>query len=121
DGDFIITINDSFQDRLRISSEYEEMRVNGHSQQVKQYLTERFQAAHWLFRSLESRRQTLFNITRVILEYQEAFFKRGIAFLRPLTLQDVAQVIDVHESTVSRAIRNKYLQTPRGLVYYKML
>lgn len=120
-GEYVITINDPFRDRLRVSPEYEAMCRAGDSRQVRQYLTERFQAADWLFRSLESRRQTLFNITRTILEYQEAFFKHGLAFLRPMTLQDVAQVIGVHESTVSRAIRNKYLQTPRGLIFFKTL
>lgn len=123
DGEYFISINDQFQGSLRIHPEYEQMRfqVTEQSRQVKQYLTERFQAADWLFRSLESRRQTLFKITEVILERQQAFFENGVAFLRPMTLQDVANVLGLHESTVSRAIRSKYLQTPRGLMPFKTL
>lgn len=123
DGEYVITVNDQLQGSLRIRPEYEQLRVQAHgaSHQVKQYLTERFQAADWLFKSLESRRQTLFNITKVLLERQQPFFQRGIAFLRPMTLTDVAQVLDLHESTISRAIRNKYLQSPRGLMPFKTL
>ncbi|WP_054951279.1 RNA polymerase factor sigma-54 [Numidum massiliense] len=122
-GTYVITVNDYYGERLRIHPEYEPLRHTSaqHSKQVADYLHDRFQAADWLFRSLESRRQTLLNITRVILEYQQQFFKQGIAFLRPMTLLDVAERLEVHESTVSRAIRNKYMQTPRGLVLYKTL
>lgn len=123
DGEYVISINDQLYGSLRLHPEYEQLRfqVQDQPRQVKQYLTERFQAADWLFRNLESRRQTLFNITKVILERQQPFFKRGIAFLRPMTLADVAHELDLHESTVSRAIRSKYLQSPRGLIPFKML
>lgn len=122
-GDHVISVNDQIQGRLRFHPEYEPLRfiANDQSRQVKQYLSERFQAADWLFRSLESRRQTLIKITEVILKRQRAFFAHGIAFLKPMTLQDVALTIDLHESTVSRAIRDKYVQAPRGLIPFKLL
>lgn len=124
EGKYIISINDGFHGKLRIHPEYERFRNGGAQEQprqVQRYLAERFQAADWLFKNIESRRQTLLRITQVALERQEAFFTHGIAFLRPMTLADVAGVLDLHESTVSRAIRNKYLQTPRGLIPFKML
>lgn len=122
-GEYVISVNDQLQGRLRLHPEYEQLRfqVKDQPNHVRQYLRERFQAADWLFRNLESRRQTLFNITKVILRRQQAFLKQGIAFLRPMTLADVARELNLHESTVSRAIRSKYLQTPRGLTPFKLL
>jgi RNA polymerase sigma-54 factor len=70
-------------------------------------------------KSLEQRRSTLHRIAEFILEYQQPFFKQGVKYLRPLRLKDVAEVLDVHESTVSRAVNGKYIQTPRGLFELK--
>ncbi len=123
DGEYAISVNDPFQEMLRIRPEYVRLRSQVREQHhpVRQYLAERFQAADWLFRSLDSRRKTLYNISKVIVRRQEIFLERGIAFLRPMTLADVAHELGLHESTVSRAIRNKYVQTPRGLMSFKTL
>lgn len=122
-GKYVISVNDQLQGTLRLNAEYEALRkrASGSSNQVKQYLNERFQEAMWLFRSLESRRQTLTRVSEVVLRKQLAFFRRGVPFLKPLTLQDVARELQLHESTVSRAIRGKYLQTPQGVILFKKL
>lgn len=122
-GKYVISVNDQLQGTLRLNPEYEALRAQTIDQpeQVKQYLNERFQEAVWLFRSLESRRQTLMRVTEAILQKQLAFFKQGVPFLKPLTLQDVASELQLHESTVSRAIRGKYLQTPQGVILFKTL
>ncbi|MDR3363676.1 MAG: RNA polymerase factor sigma-54 [Clostridiales Family XIII bacterium] len=83
------------------------------------FLTERLNAASALIKSLERRRQTVYNITTAILRRQYAFMDEGKAFLKPMTLKQVADEIGVHESTVSRAVRGKYVQTPRGVIELK--
>ena len=76
-------------------------------------------SAIWLIKSIEQRRFTLYKVSSTVVEYQREFLDKGIAYLVPLTLKDVAEKVGVHESTVSRAISNKYVQTPRGTFSWK--
>ncbi|MCB1592290.1 MAG: RNA polymerase factor sigma-54 [Alphaproteobacteria bacterium] len=85
----------------------------------KDYLNSQLASANWLVRALDQRAQTILKVAGVIVEEQDAFFNYGIEFLRPLTLRDVAEKIDMHESTVSRVTTNKYISTPRGLLELK--
>ncbi|MBL1822818.1 RNA polymerase sigma-54 factor, partial [Klebsiella pneumoniae] len=76
-------------------------------------------AAIWLAKSLEQRRQTLYKVTQAILDVQKDFFEHGIHYLKPMTQKEIAEKVELHESTVSRATSNKYVQTPRGVFELK--
>ena len=85
----------------------------------KQYVTAQLQSAHWLTKSLEQRARTILNVAAEIVRRQDGFLVEGVAGLKPLNLRAVADAIGVHESTVSRATSNKFIQTPRGLFEMK--
>lgn len=85
----------------------------------KEYLTERYQTANWLVKSLQQRAHTILKVASEIVRQQEGFFEHGISKLRPLVLRDIAEAIEMHESTVSRVTSNKYIATPRGLYELK--
>ena len=85
----------------------------------REYVSERYQHASWLVRSLEQRTRTILKISEEIVRQQEGFFLYGISHLRPLVLRDIAEAVEMHESTVSRATSNKYMATPRGLFELK--
>jgi RNA polymerase sigma-54 factor len=83
------------------------------------YLTERWQHANWLVKSLNQRAETIIKITSEIVKRQQAFFTHGVQHLKPLTLRDVAEAVEMHESTVSRVTNEKFVQTPRGVLPLK--
>lgn len=118
-GKWVILVNDSNSHRLHLSPSYQAMLRNADSQGTEKYLRDKLNSALWLLKAIEQRRTTLYRITEFILEYQEPFFSQGVKSLRPMRLLDVAQALDVHESTVSRATNGKYLQTPRGVYAFK--
>ena len=113
-----ILVNDSFSNRLRLSPGYRDLLARAEPETQK-YLQAKLASALWLLKAIEQRRTTLYRITEFIVEYQGAFFAQGPRALLPMRLKDVAQAIGVHESTVSRAVQGKYVQTPRGLLPYK--
>lgn len=88
--------------------------MNGKQRDAKRFLATRLQEANWLVRALDQRARTILRVATAIVERQRGFFEHGIAQLRPLVLRDIAEAIEVHESTVSRATANKYIATPRG-------
>lgn len=112
---FEILSNDYYFPTLKVSSYYHQLMRSTDESQVKDYLTGKLRQARWVVRSVEQRRSTLMACANCIVERQEAFFRRGPGNLRPMTLSDVAQVLDVHESTVSRAVKDKYLQCAHGV------
>jgi RNA polymerase sigma-54 factor len=112
---FEILTNDYYFPTLRVSAYYQQLMKSTDEAQVKDYLTGKFKQARWVVRSVEQRRSTLMNCAKCIVERQENFFRRGPGHLRPMTLADVAAVLDVHESTVSRAVKDKYLQCAHGV------
>ncbi len=119
DGEWIIMVNDSLIPRLQLSTQYHQY-VQGHKKNIDEttkYIVDKWQQATWLIKSIEQRRITLLKVTRAILEHQEDFFENGS--LKPLTLKEIAKKVDVHESTVSRATNQKYLQTPLGIYEFK--
>jgi RNA polymerase sigma-54 factor len=114
--EWVVVMNDDPVPRLRISDTYKDLLVNnGHDASLREYLKEKIRAGKFLIKCLHQRQTTIFNIATEIVKRQRAFFDQGVAHLKPLTMNQVAEVVGVHETTVSRAIANKYVQTPYGL------
>lgn len=119
-GEWKITLNNDYIPRLRISSVYKDMLAKGQlSKQEKEFMLERMRSGKFLINSIEQRQQTIERITREILKFQNEFFENGVAKLRPLTMNTIAQTVGVHETTVSRAIANKFIRTPHGVFPFK--
>jgi RNA polymerase sigma-54 factor len=115
-GEWTISLNSDYIPRLRISNTYKDLLAKGTlSKEEKDYLQEKMRSGKFLISSIEQRQQTIEKITREILRRQLDFFEEGVAKLRPLTMTQVAEVVGVHETTVSRAIANKYIKTPHGV------
>ncbi len=121
DDKYHVFLNDSGLPRLRISKTYQEIardkkKYDGES---KEFINQRLNSAHWMIQAIEQRRQTMLKVMNFIVDRQREFFEKGIDHLKPLTLREVADVISMHESTVSRVTNEKYVQTPRGLLPLK--
>ncbi len=121
DGDeWKIHLNDDYIPRLRISSTYRDMIAKGSlSKLERDYLRERMRSGKFLIDSIEQRQRTIERITREIINAQKDFFENGVSQLKPLTMTQIADVVGVHETTVSRAIANKYIRTPHGVFEFK--
>jgi len=118
-GKWVILVNDSYSHRLRLSPGYQAMLSNVDKEETQKFLQGKLNSALWLLKAIEQRRTTLYKITEFILEYQRPFFSKGVKHLRPMRLKDVAEALEIHESTVSRAVSGKYLQTPKGIFAFK--
>ncbi len=115
-----ILLNSDYIPRLRISNTYREMIARGTlSKQERDYLRERMRSGKFLINSIEQRQQTIERITREIIKFQVDFFEHGVSKLRPLTMTQIADEVGVHETTVSRAIANKFIRTPHGVFEFK--
>jgi RNA polymerase sigma-54 factor len=121
DGDdFVVTTNDEQIPHLRISNVYKDlMSAGGNDAEVKNYIREKIRAGKFLIKSLHQRQTTICNIGREIVKRQREFMEKGVAFLKPMTMAQVADVVGVHETTVSRAVSGKYIQTPQGVFEMK--
>ncbi|MEO0795812.1 MAG: RNA polymerase factor sigma-54 [Verrucomicrobiota bacterium] len=120
DDQWAITLNNDYIPRLRISPAYKEMIATGKIiGKDKEYIREKIRAGRFLMNSIEQRQQTIERITQEILAFQEEFFEVGVSKLRPLTMNQIAQNVGVHETTVSRAIANKFIETPHGVFEFK--
>jgi len=118
EGDeYAVYLNDSNLPRLRVSQAYEGSQ-HGNEDAVK-FIDERKRHAEWVIKTIEQRRRTMIKVMEAIVAEQKEFFEKGAIALRPLTLQQVASTIGMHESTVSRVTRQKYVQTPRGVFSLK--
>lgn len=119
-ADWVITLNNDYIPRLRINSSYKELLAKGSlTAKDKNYLIEKMRAGKFLINSISQRQQTIERITGEILKFQRGFFEEGVSKLRPLTMNHVAESIGVHETTVSRAIANKFIDTPWGVFPFK--
>ena len=119
-GAWQVVLNNDYIPRLRISNVYKDMLAKGTlSKKEKDFMLERVRSGKFLINSIEQRQQTIERITREILDYQRDFFDEGVSKLRPLTMNTIAQTVGVHETTVSRAIANKYIRTPHGVFAFK--
>ncbi len=126
DDEYVVMLNDRHLPRLRISSAYEgvlkdkkKADCSAGEKETREYIQGKLNSARWLIQTIEQRRRTMIKVMNCIIREQREFFDKGIAFLRPLTLQQVARQIDMHESTVSRVCSGKYVQTPRGVFELK--
>jgi RNA polymerase sigma-54 factor len=118
--DFVITTNNDQIPHLRISNTYKDLMAQPNSsQEVREYIREKIRAGKFLIKSLHQRQQTILNIAREIVNRQREFMEKGVACLKPLTMVQVAEVVGVHETTVSRAVSGKYMQTPQGVFEMK--
>ena len=118
DDDFVIALNDDGFPQLQLSSLYEDS-LQAASDTDKEYFFEKMRSASWLIKSLYQRQRTLYKVMESIVKYQKDFFQNGVSQLRPLILKDIADDINMHESTVSRITSNKYAATPYGLFELK--
>ena len=120
DDDYVVIINESSTPHLTISSYYRNLLGQAEKdQQLAEYLSERVSSANWLIKSIEQRKQTIFNVVSAVVKHQRDFFDYGSKHLKTLTLKDIAEELGIHESTVSRSINGKYLQCPRGVYEIK--
>lgn len=121
DGRYVVTLNDDGLPKLRISSHYKKMikRKDTLGAEDKGYVQERFKSALWFIKSIHQRQGTLKKVVESIVKFQEEFLEKGLKYMAPLVLRDVAEDIDMHESTVSRVTTSKYLHTPRGIFELK--
>ncbi|MEW6698384.1 MAG: RNA polymerase factor sigma-54 [Bacillota bacterium] len=121
EGQYIILVNDVAIPRLTINNTYRTVLAKNSSadQNTKQFVEEKLNAAAWLIRSIEQRRLTLYKVANCLVELQRDFLDHGVKSLKPLNLKKVADIVGVHESTVSRATSNKYIQTPQGVFEMK--
>ena len=120
--EYVIVLNEDGMPKLRINGSYRQML---HSMDSKQdgetvnYIKDKIRSAVWLIKSLDQRQRTIYKVADSIVKHQREFLEKGIDYLRPLVLRDVADDIQMHESTVSRVVSNKYMHTPRGLFLMK--
>ncbi len=119
DGEYVILLNDITAPRLNINRYYKELITKSKDANTADYLKGKLNSAMWIIKSIEQRRMTIYNVVKSILKHQEDFLKKGEKALKPLTLKEVADDINVHESTVSRAVNGKYMQAPNGLFELK--
>ncbi len=120
---YVVQLNDNGLPRLRVSRAYRKMlqamRRQKSEADAQQYIKDKMRSALWLIKSLDQRQRTIYKVASSIVEQQRAFLDHGVEHLRPMVLRDVAEDIEMHESTVSRVVSNKYMHTPRGLLPMK--
>jgi len=119
DNEYRIILNEQGLPKLRINRLYQHYKNEGTDPKTRQYVEQKFRNALWLMKSVEQRQRTIFKVAQSILKFQKEFFEKGIHELRPLVLRDVADDIEMHESTVSRVSTNKYIHTPQGIFEIK--
>ena len=118
--DFTVTTNDEQIPHLRISNVYKDLMTAGENNaEVKNYIREKIRAGKFLIKSLHQRQTTILNIGKEIVKRQRDFMEKGVAHLKPMTMAQIAEVVGVHETTVSRAVSAKYIQTPQGVFEMK--
>lgn len=121
DGEFFILMNESVLPRLMINKTYRDVLRNNQDSETNTYVKEKINQALFLIKSIEQRKNTLYKVLECVVEKQNDFFKFGRQYIKPLTLKEVAEIINLHESTVSRAIKDKYVLTSYGTIKIKDL
>ncbi|MDH5283834.1 MAG: RNA polymerase factor sigma-54, partial [Gemmatimonadota bacterium] len=121
DGQYRVFLNDNGVPRLRLSRTYQQLARDRKkmSAENRDFIATRLNSANWLIQAIEQRRQTMLKVMNFIVDRQREFFDKGVEYLKPLTLREVAEVINMHESTVSRVTNEKFVQTPRGVLPLK--
>ena len=121
ENDFVVMLNDDGMPKLRVNSFYKNTISRGKkiSGEAEDYIQDKIRSAAWLIKSIHQRQKTIYKVMQSILGFQREFFEKGIAYLKPMVLRDVAQDIGMHESTISRVTTNKYAYTPQGIFELK--
>jgi RNA polymerase sigma-54 factor len=119
--DFHVVLNEDGLPKLRVSNLYRDVlsRSDGVAKDTRDYVRDKMRSALWLIKSIHQRQRTIYKVMQSIIRHQREFFERGVQYLRPLNLRDVAEDIEMHESTVSRVTTNKYVHTPQGIFELK--
>ena len=118
-GNWVVTLNSHVTPNLQINQFYADMAGQAKSSNDATYFKSNLQQARWLIRSVESRNSTLLNVAKAIVERQTAFMQYGEQAMKPLVLRDIAEELEMHESTISRVTTNKYMHTPQGVLELK--
>lgn len=116
-----VIINDSLMPKLTINNFYKEILNDNKNKEAEDYIKDKFNSALFLVKSIEHRKSTIYNVLCEIVKIQQEYFLKGKEYLKPMTLKDISEALDMHESTVSRAIREKYVDTEQGVVKIKDL
>jgi RNA polymerase sigma-54 factor len=121
DNEYLVFLNDTSLPRLKLSRTYRDIakdksKFKGEN---KEFISNKLNSANWMIQAIEQRRQTMLKVMNFIVDRQREFFEKGVQYLKPLTLREVAEVINMHESTVSRVTNEKFVQTPRGVLPLK--
>ncbi len=121
ENEFVVMLNDDGMPKLRVNSFYKNTISRGKkiSGEAEDYIQDKIRSAAWLIKSIHQRQKTIYKVMQSILGFQREFFEKGIAYLKPMVLRDVAQDIGMHESTISRVTTNKYAFTPQGIFELK--
>lgn len=119
--EFFILMNESVVPRLSINSIYKEIINNDSDKNAVSYVKDKMNSALFLIKSIEQRKSTVYRVLEKLLELQKEYFEKGDAYLRPMTLREIAESLNMHESTISRAIRDKYIHTSKGTIKIKSL
>ena len=114
---FVVTDNDKGLQRLYINENLAQKMLK--DPKAKEFINEKLRSAQWLIRAIEQRRRTIIKVTECIVEKQREFLEKGVGYLKPMILRDVAEAVGMHESTISRVTSNKYVHTPQGLFELK--
>jgi len=119
--EYVVMLNEDGLPKLRINSYYRNiLREQGQfSSEAKEYINEKIRSALWLIKSIHQRQRTIYRVTKSIIKFQRDFLDKGVAYLRPMVLKDVAMDVEMHESTISRVTSNKYVHTPQGIFELK--
>ena len=118
-----IILNDEGLPRLRVSSLYRKLiqQNNVYPKEDKQFLIEKMRSAEGLLKGLDQRNRTIYRVTETLIDIQNEFFEKGVQHLKPLTLKDVASILNLHESTISRVTSNKYISCEHGIFCFRFL
>lgn len=118
-GEFVVQVNDEGVPNLKISKQYQQLIYDDTNKEAQDYVKEKLKSASFLIKSIYNRQNTIYKVSKMIVERQQDFFRRGPRYLKPMVLKDIAQDIGMHESTISRATTNKYMHTPIGMFELK--
>lgn len=117
--DYVVMLNDEGLPMLRINPYYSDVKIKELDSGTEEYVSDKMRSALWLIKSIHQRQRTIFKAAKSIVKFQREFFEKGIEYLRPLVLRDVAEDIGMHESTISRVTTSKYMHTPQGIFEMK--
>ena len=121
DGEFFIIMNEGVLPKLIINKTYRDVLKNGKDTEINSYVKEKINKAMFLIKAIDDRKNTLYKVLECLIDKQKEFFERGYSYIKPLTLREVSSELDVHDSTISRTIKDKYILTSYGTIKIKDL